>query len=181
MSGKFEDAKVSESEALSIIEKKEAEACVDMDEEFFNQKKIDFAFYAIKKAMNKNPNLPGIDSYFYSYAIHKSVAKNKSWYSVLGIRDHCAGVDTIKKYCFWLAKNFKQDQHSPSSVAVTSAKKLIIEAYLVLSDASRREAYDLLMGFDNHVNPRKTTAPPAPSSSSSSSSNHKKRKLLEDN
>lgn len=39
MSGKFEEAKASESEALSIIEKKEAEACVDMAEEFFNQKK----------------------------------------------------------------------------------------------------------------------------------------------
>lgn len=82
--------------------------------------------------------------------MHKLAVEKKSWYSVLGIRDHGAGFDKIKKH-YELAKLLihdpQQDQCPSSSVVIDSAKKLINGAWDVLSDPMRRQAYDMLMGY----------------------------------
>ncbi|KAL9415328.1 hypothetical protein AB3S75_043588 [Citrus x aurantiifolia] len=137
-------------EALfSKLADKEAEASKHMAEELFKEEKIDSALCVVDRARMQNPNHQGLNSHFACYVVHKLAAEKKSWYAVLGIRDHRAGVDVIKKRYEALVQLFKPDRFS--SVGADTANKLINEAWEVLSDPKRREAYDLLMGFDKTV------------------------------
>ncbi|KAL9417688.1 hypothetical protein AB3S75_040638 [Citrus x aurantiifolia] len=126
----------------------EAEACRDMAEELFINKNIDAALYAIKTARLKNPNLPGLDNYLSSYMVHKVAVQTKSWYLVLGIKDHKAGEDEIRQSYEGLAQLFHPDECF--SVAAETANLLINEAWEVLSNTKRRQANDILMGYDDY-------------------------------
>lgn len=134
---------------FSMMADKEAEACKHMAEELFKEGKIDSALCVVDRARTKSPNHQGLNSHFACYVVHNLAAEKKSWYAVLGIRDHSAGVDVIKKRYEALAQLFKPDRCS--SVGAETANKLINEAWEVLSDPKRREAYDLLMGFDKII------------------------------
>ncbi|KAJ4716131.1 DnaJ domain [Melia azedarach] len=108
--------------------------------------------------------------------IHHLAVITKSWYGILAVEDHGAGVDKIKKHY----KGRLKQLDKCSSMAADSAVKLVHEAWEVLSDAKRREAYDMLMGYNHVLSSSKRTSEiqvaskrsrnPSPASSSSSSS-----------
>ncbi|KAJ4716130.1 DnaJ domain containing protein [Melia azedarach] len=131
---------------LSLLVNKDAEACREMAEEFFRQKNVDFALCSIETARLKNPNLPCLKSYFAAYMVNKLAVETKSWYAILGVKDRqAASVQEIKKHYDALSFLLRADIFS--SVAAESANKLIKEAWEVLSNERRREAYDMLMGY----------------------------------
>lgn len=77
--------------------------------EFFNQKNNELAFWATIRTRSKYPYLPGMNNYFCLHRVHILVAKKKSWYFVLGIKEHSAGVNEIKKNYEKLAKVFLEN------------------------------------------------------------------------
>lgn len=108
------------------------------------------------KNKNINPNdIPGFGSYTASYLVRRLASETKTWYGVLGLKEGhgggAHGVEEIKKHYEALSTLFEQLDTS-SSVEAKTANKLITEAWEVLSDARRKEAYDLLMGYTNRLN-----------------------------
>lgn len=108
------------------------------------------------KNKNLNPNdIPGFGRHTASYLVHRLASETKSWYGVLGLKEGhgggAAGVEEINKHYEVLSTLFQQPNMC-SFVEAKNANKLVTEAWEVLSDARRKEAYDLLMGFTNRKN-----------------------------
>lgn len=99
------------------------------------------------KALNLFPDLEGISQMVATLDVHIS-AENKTngeadWYGVLGV-DPLANDETVRKQYRKLALMLHPDKNK--SIGADGAFKLISEAWSLLSDKIRREAYDKRSG-----------------------------------
>ncbi|TXG71873.1 hypothetical protein EZV62_000452 [Acer yangbiense] len=133
------------------LNEKDAEFCRDKAEELFKKEQFILAVSTIAVAFLKNPD-PGLISYPHAYEVHMAVKQtNKNYYAILGIQDHRAPIDTIKKNYKEKALMFHPDQCS--SVAAEGATKFINEAWGIISDPEKRKTYDLAKGYRSVVQP----------------------------
>lgn len=99
------------------------------------------------KALNLFPSLEGISQMVSTLDVYIS-AENKTngeadWYGVLGVDPH-ADDDTVRKQYRKLALMLHPDKNK--SIGADGAFKLISEAWSLLSDKTKREAYDRRSG-----------------------------------
>ncbi|MQL80680.1 hypothetical protein Taro_013106 [Colocasia esculenta] len=121
----------------------EALRAKELAESKFMTKDIEGAKRLALKAENLFPGLDGISHMIATLDVHLSaqavVNGEKDWYSILGV--HVSADDeTVKKQYRKLALLLHPDKNK--SVGAEGAFKLISEAWSVLSDKSRRMAYD---------------------------------------
>ncbi|KAK0575104.1 hypothetical protein LWI29_034097 [Acer saccharum] len=132
---------------LDKLEDKEAKACKDIAEDFFQQQNIDMAMFCLATARAKDPNLADIERYKQAYVAHKVVSKKskmRNWpYVVLGIKDYGVGVEEIERSYKRKALMFHPDKFS--SVAANTAMKHINAAREILSDSRTRNALHKVM------------------------------------
>ncbi|XP_078432706.1 uncharacterized protein LOC144704239 [Wolffia australiana] len=109
----------------------------------FRAKDIEGAKRLALKAESLYPGLEGIPQMIATLNVHLSAQSmadgDKDWYAVLGVAAS-ADDETVKKQYRRLALLLHPDKNK--SVGAESAFKLISEAWSVLSDRSRRLAYD---------------------------------------
>ncbi|KAK1591810.1 hypothetical protein Q3G72_014026 [Acer saccharum] len=141
----FEKVYINHYSFFKDLKEKDAEFCRDKAEELFREEQFILAVSTIAVAFLKNRD-SALISYSHAYELHMAVKKtNKNYYAILGIQDHRAPIDTIKK-------NYKEKAlivhpDKCSSIAADGATKLINEAWGIISDPAKRKAYDLAKGY----------------------------------
>lgn len=123
--------------------KDEATRAKEIAERKFTEKDISGAKKFALKAQNLFPSLEGIPQMIATLDIYIS-AENKvkgeaDWYGILGVGSH-SDDDTVRKHYRKLALMLHPDKNK--SIGADGAFKLISEAWSILSDKTRRAAYD---------------------------------------
>uniref|UniRef100_A0A7N0RDT4 J domain-containing protein n=1 Tax=Kalanchoe fedtschenkoi TaxID=63787 RepID=A0A7N0RDT4_KALFE len=122
------------------------ERSVETSESYFKLNQFTNAIRAMKAAKKRSPELsPAADRYLAAYKVHYAVRAEASWYKLLGIEYTNASPDDIKKQYKKMALALHPDKNG--SAAAEGAFKYVSNAYEVLSDEAKRQAYNRQMGF----------------------------------
>ncbi|KAJ4839064.1 hypothetical protein Tsubulata_040993 [Turnera subulata] len=129
----------------------------------FGENDVHGAIRFALKAQSLYPALDGIQQFIQTLNVHLSAQKRVNgvvdWYSVLGVDPMCDD-DTIRKHYRRLLLTLHPDKNK--SVGADGAFRLLSEAWSLLSDRSKRVAYDqnrISKGIDIKVPNRKPHVP----------------------
>ncbi|XP_021898228.1 uncharacterized protein LOC110814941 [Carica papaya] len=114
-------------------------------ENFFKQGNLDKALETIMKAAELEPKQPDNLKFFAAYITHKGAAMNRSFYTLLRIKDPFTDVDAIEEEYRKIERLLNPGKNE--SIAAANALKIVNAAYEVLSDPDKRLAYNSRMGF----------------------------------
>ncbi|KAL5975354.1 hypothetical protein ACLOJK_019676 [Asimina triloba] len=121
----------------------EAFRAKEIAERKFTAKDIPAAKKFAQKALSLNPGLEGVSQMITTFDVYLA-SENKingevDWYAILNVNAN-ADDDTVKKQYRKLALTLHPDKNK--SIGAEGAFKLLSEAWSVLSDKTRRSAYD---------------------------------------
>ncbi|KAK9288779.1 hypothetical protein L1049_017243 [Liquidambar formosana] len=148
----------------------DAQSLIDEAEDKFKRQNLQQALSLAITAKQRNPQFDGIDKFIAAYGVHVAAVRKGprseiDFYGVLGVVDPLADTKTIKKNYSGLALMVHPDKNP--SAAADGAFKHILAAWEVLSEPSKRLAYDLRWGPRPSTSSTPTTATEAPRKSNS--------------
>ncbi|KAK9288728.1 hypothetical protein L1049_017192 [Liquidambar formosana] len=150
----------------------DAQILIEEAEDKFKHQKLQEAYRLAILAKLRYPQFDGIDKFVTAYAVHIRAMKKKpkgdiDFYGVLGISDTLADTHAIKRSYNKLALMIHPDKNP--SAAADGAFKLILAAWEVLSEPSKRQDYDIRWGLrSSSKKPRSSNSPDGADSRASS-------------